>query len=57
MDDGTNLKTPSADAPASAGPGRFPFGIGLADPLVPSGDEWWKAWSDEEVEAWIRGEF
>ena len=33
----------------------FPFGIARAEPLVPSGDEWWRPMTDEEAEDWIEG--
>jgi len=33
----------------------FPLGVAADDPLVPPGDDWWKAMSDEEAEAWTEG--
>jgi prevent-host-death family protein len=33
----------------------LPFGIAREDPLVPAGDEWWQALSDEEADRWIAG--
>ena len=35
--------------------GGFPFGIARQEPLVASGDDWWQAMSDAEVEEWIDG--
>ena len=34
----------------------FPFGIGRGHFKVPEGDEWWRAMTDEEAEAWLNGE-
>jgi prevent-host-death family protein len=33
----------------------FPVGIAVGDPLVPTGDDWWKPMSDNEVEGWMHG--
>jgi prevent-host-death family protein len=34
----------------------FPFGVARDAPLVPEGDDWWAAMSDEESDAWATGE-
>jgi prevent-host-death family protein len=33
----------------------LPLGIAKSEPLVPSGDDWWKPMRDEEAEDWIAG--
>jgi hypothetical protein len=33
----------------------FPFGIARHAPLVPPGDDWWVAMSDEDADAWADG--
>jgi prevent-host-death family protein len=33
----------------------LPLGIARQDPLVPSGDDWWQAMTDEEAEDWMEG--
>jgi prevent-host-death family protein len=33
----------------------FPFGIAHDEPLVSSGDEWWRPMSDAEAEEWTEG--
>jgi prevent-host-death family protein len=33
----------------------FPFGIARHAALVPAGDDWWAAMSDEEADAWADG--
>ncbi len=33
----------------------FPFGIAREEPLVESGDEWWRSMTDAEAEDWIEG--
>ena len=33
----------------------FPFGIASAEPLAPSGDEWWQPLGDADAEDWIAG--
>jgi prevent-host-death family protein len=33
----------------------FPFGIARKEPLVPSGDAWWRPMTDAEAEDWIEG--
>jgi prevent-host-death family protein len=31
----------------------FPFGIAREEPLVPSGDDWWRPMTDAEADDWI----
>ena len=33
----------------------LPLGIASQDPLVPAGDRWWQAMTDEQAEDWIEG--
>jgi prevent-host-death family protein len=33
----------------------FPFGVARDQPLVPSGDSWWQAMSDEDAAEWTDG--
>ncbi len=33
----------------------FPFGAASDEPLVPTGDDWWKAMTDDESDDWTEG--
>jgi prevent-host-death family protein len=46
---------PVAELVAARRPNGFPFGIAAAEPLVTTGDEWWKPMGDAETEDWIEG--
>ena len=34
----------------------LPLGVARQEPLVPSGDDWWKPMTDEDSEAWVEGQ-
>lgn len=34
---------------------NFPFGVASEEPLVPRGDDWWKAMTDDEADDWLEG--
>jgi len=46
---------PIAELIPAAKKSGVPLGIAHQEPLVPPGDDWWKAMSDEEAEDWMGG--